>query len=101
MDEQEKVAAFIDRHDLKTGPTYRTLDLVSEVGEVAKEVAESTGYGAAPEDADVSADELGDVLFALLGLADELGIDATAALDLALEKYERRLEHKKTPSSGE
>ncbi len=101
MDEQQQVAEFIDRHDLDAPPAFRLLDLVSELGEVAKDVNESTGYGTAPEDVAVSEDELGDTLFVLLALAAKLDVDAGKALDTALEKYESRLETQDNPSSGE
>lgn len=101
MDEQRTVAAFVEEHDLETAPAYRVLDLTSEVGELAKEVNESTEYGDAPEDVDVAVDELGDALFALLALADSLGIDAGHALEEALEKYRDRLEATGSPGSGE
>lgn len=101
MDEQQRVAAFVDQHGLEAPPAFRLLDLLSELGEVAKDVNESTGYGARPEDAAVNADELGDTLFALLALAEALDVDAGEALDVALEKYERRLETGETPGSGE
>lgn len=45
MDEQEQVAEFVAIHDLDAPPAYRLLDLASEVGELAKDAAESTGYG--------------------------------------------------------
>lgn len=101
MDEQQRVAAFVDQHGLEAPPAFRLLDLLSELGEVAKDVNESTGYGTEPETVAVSTDELGDTLFALLALAEALDVDAGEALDVALEKYERRLETGETPGSGE
>jgi NTP pyrophosphatase (non-canonical NTP hydrolase) len=101
MDKQDRVAAFIDDHDLHAPPAYRVLDLQSEVGELAKNVNEATDYGAAPADATVADDELGDTLFCLLALADETGIDAGAALETALEKYEDRIADSGSAGSGE
>jgi NTP pyrophosphatase (non-canonical NTP hydrolase) len=101
MDEQQAVASFIEEHDMEAPPTYRLLDLVSELGEVAKDAAESTDYGESPEDIEVNSDEIGDVVFALLALADELGIDAGDALDEALAKYEERIAASQSPASGE
>jgi NTP pyrophosphatase (non-canonical NTP hydrolase) len=101
MDDQERVAAFLDDHDLSAPPAYRLLDLASELGEVAKELNESTAYGSDPENAAVAEDELGDTLFALLALCAELEVDAGEALDTALEKYESRLDDAETPASGE
>lgn len=99
-DRQRRVAAFVDDHDLETPPTYRLLDLVSEVGELAKDANESTAYGAEPDDLEISSDELGDALFALLAVADALEIDADEALEEAIEKYERRLEEDGSAGSG-
>jgi len=100
MDEQARVAAFLDGNDLRAPPENRVLDLASEVGELAKNVNESTDYGAC-EGADVERDELGDALFCLLALADELDYDAGAAVDEALAKYEDRLDESGSAGSGE
>lgn len=91
MHEQQRVATFVETHGLTTDPTHRVLDLVSEVGEVAKDVNESTDYGSTA-DVQIAPDELGDTLFALLALADGVDIDAGEALDRALQKYSVRLD---------
>lgn len=91
MDEQERVAAFVEEHGLEAGLAYRVLDLESEVGEVAKEVTTSTGYGSDPEEASIAADEVGDALFALLAVAEAADVDAGTALETALAKYEDRI----------
>ncbi|WP_135819897.1 MazG-like family protein [Halostella litorea] len=101
MDDQRRVAEFVAAHELDADPAYRVLDLESEVGELAKEINESTGYGDAPDEVDVATDELGDALFALLALADSLDVDAGAALAESLDKYERRLEDTGSAGSGE
>lgn len=101
MDEQQKVATFIHEHGMEAPSVYRLLDLLSELGEVAKDVAESTDYGESPERLKVHSDEIGDTLFALLALADELEINASEALDEALAKYGDRIAEKQTASSGE
>lgn len=99
--QQARVAAFIDENDLHTSPEYRLLDLVSELGELAKDVNTSTGYGSNPDEVAIAEDEIGDTLFALLALADGLDIDASEALETALEKYEGRIADSGVPSSGE
>ncbi|ELY79474.1 MazG-like family protein [Natrinema gari] len=101
MEEQRKVADFVAEYDLETPPEFRLLDLVSEVGELAKDANTTTDYGESPADLEIAADELGDALFALLALADALEIDASAALEEAIEKYDRRLDGNETPGSGE
>ena len=99
-DAQERVAAFVTTHDIETPPAYRLLDAASELGELAKEINESTDYGTSPDAVDIASDELGDTLFALLALAEATDTDAEAALTTALEKYERRLDDSDTPASG-
>lgn len=101
MDAQDRVAEFVATHDVDAPPVYRLLDLVSEVGELAKDANESTGYGDDPGAVTLSEDELGDALFALLALCDRSGTDAEDALETALEKYEDRLSESETPGSGE
>jgi NTP pyrophosphatase (non-canonical NTP hydrolase) len=101
MNAQQQVAKFLADHEMDADPAYRILDLASEVGELAKDANESTDYGAAPEELDVNADELGDALFALLAVAESLDADAEAALDEALAKYEDRIEATGDAGSGE
>ena len=101
MDEQRRVAEFVARHDLETPPEFRLLDLVSELGEVAKNAAESTDYGDDPASLDLDSDEIGDVLFALLALAESVDVDVGDALDEAIVKYEARLDEDGSPASGE
>jgi NTP pyrophosphatase (non-canonical NTP hydrolase) len=101
MDEQDRVAAFVSEHGLETDLAYRALDLESEVGEVAKEVATSTDYGRNPEAAAVATDEIGDALFALLALAEAADVDAAEALDESLAKYEARIASSGEAGSGE
>ncbi|MFQ3293124.1 MAG: NTP pyrophosphatase (non-canonical NTP hydrolase) [Halobacteriales archaeon] len=92
MDAQDRVATFVTDNDLEAPPAYRLLDLTSELGEVAEEMNESTTYGTNPEALAVAEDEIGDALFALLALAEQVDVDAEAALATALEKYETRIE---------
>jgi NTP pyrophosphatase (non-canonical NTP hydrolase) len=98
-DTQDRVAAFVAAHDLDAPPAYRLLDAASELGELAKEVNESTEYGAAPGRVGVAEDELGDALFALLAFADAVDADAESALETAIRKYERRLEERDSAGS--
>jgi NTP pyrophosphatase (non-canonical NTP hydrolase) len=44
---------------------------------------------------------LGDALFALLALCSDLDVDADAALEESLAKYERRLDSTGAAGSGE
>ena len=89
---QERVAAFARRHGLLHDPATHALDLVSEIGEVAKEVLLASDYGRrAPEFGPQLAGELGDALYSLLALAEACGVDADRVLTAAMVKYEHRL----------
>lgn len=101
MDAQTRVTEFTEMNDLQAPAAYRLLDTVSELGEVAKEVCTSTNYGSDPEAVDVPEDELGDALFALLALCEELDVDAEEAIETALLKYERRIEDDGDVGSGQ
>jgi len=98
--EQDRVAAFAAAHDLEAEPAYRLLDLAAEVGELAADATASTAYGTDPAAIDVSSDEVGDALFSLLLVAEAFDVDAAAALDESLAKYERRLDETGSAGSG-
>lgn len=86
----------------KTMPIYaRILDIQSELGELAKEYLKSSNYGV--KDFNLSDEffmEYGDVLYSLLSLANEIGIDANNALDKVLDKYKKRIKNKNSMGSG-
>lgn len=66
--------------------------LTEEVGEVARIIARRYGEQSAKEsdkDKDLG-DELADVLFVLICLANQTGVDLTLALEKNLEKKNRR-----------
>lgn len=101
MAEQERVAAFIAEHDLGGDASVWVHDLQSELGEVAKEVLKASDYGSNnPEFGEEMRNEVGDVYFSLLGLADALGIDLADALEDVLEKYAERMEETGDVGSG-
>jgi NTP pyrophosphatase (non-canonical NTP hydrolase) len=92
IDRQREVARFARRHDLQHDVATHVLDLVSEAGELAKEVLLATDYGRRPSQFRPElADEIGDALYSLLALAEVCGVDAEEALTAALWRYERRL----------
>ncbi len=92
LDFQRTVARFVREHGLEAPVQARLLDLVSEVGEIAKDALEGTDYGRTPFHApDGWTGELGDALFALVCLANSTSVDLGTALNEALEKYRERL----------
>ncbi|WIG15405.1 MazG-like family protein [Bacillus thuringiensis] len=98
--DQIKVEDFILKHNLKTSIETRMLDLLSEIGELAKEVLKGNNYGTnslvLTED---WADELGDVYFAVLCLAIESNVNIHQALNDTIEKYNKRIAVKSNPGS--
>ena len=82
--------------------TYaRLLDMESEMGELAKEYLKATDYGAKEFKVDNDFKlEFGDLLYCLLSLANEVGIDANECLDQVIAKYQKRLDQKNDMGSG-
>ena len=100
MELQKDVLEFCEKHKLKHCPETWLLDLVSEVGELAKSLLKATNYGKAKLHISKEVEEeLGDVCFSLLALANELGLDLEKALIRVLKKYERRIKSRGTPAS--
>jgi len=98
---QRRVAEFTATHNLDIPAEVRLLDLVSELGELAKEPLRATDYGRRPFVPTTAwHDEFGDVLFSLVCLANATGVDIAAALDGALAKYAARLAERGSPGSA-
>ena len=93
-----QMQAFLDAWLKQRGQYWSPLSqfarLAEEVGELGRELNFRFGDKPhAPKDAAGSiTDELGDVLFIVILLANYLGIDLASALSATLEKYERRAE---------
>ena len=88
---QSMVEEFIKKYQLESDAATRYIDLVSEVGELGKEIVVSTDYGKkAFEVNEQMTSEMGDCLFSILALCYELGIDSGDALRKSLSKYEGR-----------
>jgi NTP pyrophosphatase (non-canonical NTP hydrolase) len=100
-DIQEQVRLFCLSHNMLASTESRLLDLASELGEVSKAVLKSTEYGKVPfEGSDNFAEELGDLQFALMQLANTNNIDLEAQLKNVMKKYEKRIKQKGDASSG-
>ena len=90
------VQAFVDAWIKQRGKYWSPLSqfarLAEEVGELGREL--NFAYGDKPRAAKDAAgsitDELGDVLFIVILLANELGIDLASALAATIKKYEAR-----------
>ncbi len=98
---QKRTAEFVELHGLETNVVYRMLDLVSEIGELSKEILKATDYGNSGfQPGEDWEEELGDVLFSLICVANSTGVDLEQALSKVLEKYRKRIESKQDAGSG-
>jgi NTP pyrophosphatase (non-canonical NTP hydrolase) len=89
---QRFLDAWIKQRGRYWSPLSQYARLAEEVGELGREL--NFQFGDKPRaDKDAGgavADELGDVLFVVVLLANYLGIDLVTALSGTLEKYEKR-----------
>lgn len=98
---QSNVATFTSDHDLEAPVSARVLDVVSEVGELAKEALEASAYGSkAPVLRASWQGELGDLIFSVLSLANSTDVDLDTALADTLDKYRHRMASTGTAGSG-
>jgi len=101
MDPQERVAQILRTYSIRNDVRSRLMDVMSELGEVSKDMLKATDYGAVTPDSYASlGQELGDVYFALLALVQACDVDLEQALKQVCIKYEQRMEHKGEMSSG-
>jgi NTP pyrophosphatase (non-canonical NTP hydrolase) len=89
---QAFVDAWIKRRGDYWSPLSQFARLAEEVGELGRELNFQFGDKprAAKDATGATADELGDVLFIVILLANYLGIDLASALTATLKKYEGR-----------
>jgi len=90
---QQQTADFAQKRNLTRKPGVYALDLLSELGEVAKLILEATEYGERPFPTHPPAElsgELGDALYSLCQLATAARVDLDTALTETLAKYEAR-----------
>ena len=97
---QKKVQLFCKKNNLSSSIEHRVLDIVSEIGELSKEILKASGYGKSSYVYNENIKlELGDVLFSLITLANSLDVNLDVALEAVLKKYESRMEKGLTPDS--
>ena len=89
---QEKVKIFCNQNKLNASVESRALDIMSEVGELSKEILLSSDYGNKKiELNDKIRLELGDVLFSFVAMANSFDVDLYKCLNQVLEKYQERI----------
>ena len=92
---QEKVDEMIKKYSLESPVDVRYIDLVSEVGELGKEILKGNNYGNTEFSmTDNMQLEIGDVLFSLTCIANGLGISLNEAFEEVMKKYETRFSKK-------
>jgi NTP pyrophosphatase (non-canonical NTP hydrolase) len=101
-DAQRQVDAWIQEHGVRYfAPLTNLAQLMEEVGELARLLSRTYGEQSfkAGEDAARLPDEFADVLFVLLCLANQTGVDLTQALaaNLAKKTSRDRDRHKQNP----
>ena len=98
---QSQVAEFVEKHGLSTDVSTRLLDLLSEVGELSKELLKGSKYGKGEfVQTENWSEELADVFFALVCLANATNVDMQSGLEMALNKYVKRLRDRGNAGSG-
>ena len=98
---QKKVDELIKKYNLESSVEIRFIDLISELGELGKEILKGNEYGKKDfcntENIEL---EIGDTFFSLICVANGLNIDLQNALDNVLNKYENRFSNKGNIGSG-
>ena len=98
---QRKVDKLIKEYSLECSNEIRYIDLVSEVGELGKEILKGNDYGNKEFSKTENLEsEIGDAFFSLIGLSNGLNIDLKDALDSVLDKYKNRLSNTGSIGSG-
>ena len=88
---QARAYEFSLQHNLDHPAGVYALDVMSELGEVAKEILLATNYGTQESQfRDELAGELGDLLYSICLLATASDVDLEEAFARTLEKYSRR-----------
>ena len=93
---QYEVMNFVNWNNLEIPVVDRMLDLTAEIGELAKELLKASDYShqVIKLDKESWQDEIGDVFFSLICLANSTDVNLLYALSGALVKYQARLLHK-------
>ena len=100
---QDRVDRWISRFEEGYWPPLAILArLIEEVGELAREVNHRFGSKPKREDEDPAELELeiADILFVLISLANQQGIDLDRAFARAMDKYEKRDADRWTPKAA-
>ena len=89
---QEIVREFVEKRNWKTPPTDILVHMLEEMGEVARNVLKMKNYGGqhmnqSNQNMD---EELADVFYLLLKLANETNVDLSSAFQQKIDKNSKR-----------
>lgn len=94
---QKEVKELVKKFNLNWSVYVRYIHLVEEIGELGEAITVHQGDRKAGSGESALADhvdlkeELGDILFGLIDIANRLGISTTEALEDAFRRYEKKL----------
>lgn len=98
---QRLVKDFTQDKGIESKVEVRIIDLVSELGELSKEILKSTNYGRSDfTSSQQFKEELGDVFFSLISIANESNTNLEESLKIVLEKYNDRFAQRGGIDSG-
>ncbi len=90
---QKNVKKFMDDSAMNNPVENRMLDLVDEIGEVAKEINKMSQYGTKePKFREEIRTEIGDAFYSLITVANYYDVDMLDSLDKVIKKYKKRIE---------
>lgn len=88
---QAVIKTFVDDRKIGTSTENRMLDLLSESGELAKELLKSSDYGKQPFKANEAFEsEFSHVLFSLVCLANQTDLRLEDVLEKSLVEFDKR-----------
>ncbi len=96
-DHQSKIKKIVDEFDFRWSLYVQYIHLIEETAELGEAITvykgdrkAGSGEAALADHADLK-EEIGDLLFSILAIANELNINTEQALKLAYSRYKRKL----------
>ncbi len=92
---QKIVNDFNKEKNINNTLEIRIIDLISEMGELSKELLKSTNYGITDfKTSEEWRGEIADILYSIICIANETGIDLEKSFKDVLVKYDKRFKDK-------
>jgi len=98
---QKQIKEFCKENNLESPIEHRVLDLVSETGEISKEVLKMSNYGRKKLIPNEKIRlEIGDTFYSLITIANYFNVDLEEALKIVTQKYKDRINKKGSAGSN-